>query len=411
MTPRMNRYRRTIATGALTALAAACLTLLTATVAAAHGATTTPGSRTYLCFIDGHWTGGDLDPRNAACQNAITIGGKQPLWDWFGVLRSDGAGRMRGFVPDGQLCSGGNPKYAAYDVPRDDWPVTHLTSGADFTFHYAAWAPHPGTFRMFVTKDGYDPTQPLTWDSLEDQPFSTFTESVPNGTGEYFWDATLPAGKSGHHVIYSVWSRSDSQETFYGCADVVFDGGHGEVTGFPQNGVATPTPPPTTTTPSTMSPPPPPSTSTAPSTSPGTEPTGTDPSGGTPPSSDPPGTDPSGIPPGTTGAAPPPIGNPAATCTAMVNVQAWPGGYLGTVVVMNAGAAAEPWTVRFSVPPGLTLYTGWNADVTLNGTTVTADAPSWNHRLATGQEVSIGFVAAGPASPPPGDVTLNGVPC
>ena len=81
LTPRMSGHRRKIATGVLTALAAGCLTLLTATVAAAHGATTTPGSRTYLCFIDGHWTGGDLDPRNAACQNAIAIGGKQPLWD------------------------------------------------------------------------------------------------------------------------------------------------------------------------------------------------------------------------------------------------------------------------------------------------------------------------------------------
>ena len=49
--------------------------------------------------------------------------------------------------------------------------------------------------------------------------------------GRYSWTGNLPSGKSGKHIIYSVWSRSDSQETFYGCSDVTFDGGHGEVTG------------------------------------------------------------------------------------------------------------------------------------------------------------------------------------
>jgi chitin-binding protein len=48
--------------------------------------------------------------------------------------------------------------------------------------------------------------------------------------GYYYWDAALPAGLTGRHVIYSVWTRSDSTETFYGCSDVVFDGGNGEVT-------------------------------------------------------------------------------------------------------------------------------------------------------------------------------------
>ena len=40
----------------------------------------------------------------------------------------------------------------------------------------------------------------------------------------YDWNATLPSGYSGYQIIYSVWARSDSTETFYGCSDVVFDG-------------------------------------------------------------------------------------------------------------------------------------------------------------------------------------------
>jgi len=40
---------------------------------------------------------------------------------------------------------------------------------------------------------------------------------------QYTWAATLPA-KSGRHIIYSIWERSDSPEAFYNCADVVFPG-------------------------------------------------------------------------------------------------------------------------------------------------------------------------------------------
>lgn len=202
----------------------------------AHGAPTRPGSRTYLCRIDGTHATGDIHPSNPACAEAVAIGGRQPLWDWFGVLRADGAGRTRGYIPDGQLCSGGEPKYAGYDLARADWPYTSLTAGAELTFRYNAWAAHPGEFRLYITRDGYDPTQPLGWDDLEPEPFSVYSQNSPNGqdsannTPDYQWPVTLPQ-KSGPHIIYSVWERSDSQETFYGCSDVRFDGGSGEVVG------------------------------------------------------------------------------------------------------------------------------------------------------------------------------------
>ncbi len=34
----------------------------------------------------------------------------------------------------------------------------------------------------------------------------------------------LPQGKTGKHVIYNVWQRSDSPEAFYACIDVSFSG-------------------------------------------------------------------------------------------------------------------------------------------------------------------------------------------
>jgi len=204
----------------VTAFAVVIMTLVSAFWGAkavqAHGAITSPASRTYTCFLED-----PESPDSTACQTAVALGGTQPLYDWFAVLRSDGAGRTRGFIPDGQLCSGGTSKYAAYDAPRTDWPATTLQSGASFTFVYAAWAPHPGTISYYVTKDSYDATKPLTWDDLEPQPFLTAVQP-PVVDGSYRTVGMTPANKHGRHIIYTVWARSDSQETFYGCADVVF---------------------------------------------------------------------------------------------------------------------------------------------------------------------------------------------
>ncbi|MEO3813601.1 lytic polysaccharide monooxygenase [Sphaerisporangium sp. B11E5] len=188
--------------------------------AGASGALQTPASRTYACYIDGRTTGDDIRPKNPACAAAVKAGGTGPVRDWSGVLRADGAGRTRGFIPDGKLCSGGLGEYAAYDAPRADWPATVLQGGATFDFVYGAGPPKPVGLKLYVTKDGFNPTQPLTWADLEDQPFLT-ADPKPGADGAYGFTGALPP-KSGRHIIYSVWTRPGGTETFYGCSDVIF---------------------------------------------------------------------------------------------------------------------------------------------------------------------------------------------
>ncbi len=375
----------------------------------AHGAAVSPGSRTYLCYTDGHWTGGDLDPRNAACKAAVALGGKQPLWDWFGVLRSDGAGRTRGFIPDGKLCSAGSPKYAAYDLARADWPVTHLASGAAWTVRYNAWAPHPGVFSLFVTKDGYDPSRPLTWAALEPAAFSTWAETAPNGRGEYQWKTTLPARKSGRHIIYSVWSRTDSKETFYNCSDVVFDGGSGAVTGYPgASGVAPAAPvrssrpraePKPGSTPRTSVARP--RSATAGSASPLT---GPPPTAGTPQAE----------PAPQAGAADSVAGSGNGSdraCRALVSSRSLHGGRLVQVSVINQAGPIGPWTVTVDHVSPRDFVAGWNGAV-LQGTTLSAPSPAWNPRLDPEELVVLSYLVAGDQPlPRSADVRLNGLPC
>ncbi|MFC6017160.1 lytic polysaccharide monooxygenase [Plantactinospora solaniradicis] len=223
----MKLLRKLTVVGVAAVLTAGLLTVISPNAASAHGALMVPASRTYACYQDGLTPQGNIVNKNAGCIAAANISGVSPLYNWFSVLRSDGAGRTRGFVPDGQLCSGGNSTFRGWDLARSDFPKARVSSGATVQFRYSNWAAHPGRFDLYVTRNGWNPNSPLTWNDIESTPFSSVTNPPQNGSvgsqsGHYYWSGRLPSGKSGHHIIYSVWTRSDSQETFYGCSDVTF---------------------------------------------------------------------------------------------------------------------------------------------------------------------------------------------
>lgn len=212
--------RRTAAS-AVTVSAALALAGLAAVPAAAHGSMTDPVSRVSACYAEG-----PESPDSAACRAAVAVSGAQAFYDWNAVNIANAAGQHRRLIPDGELCSAGNDKYRGLDLARADWPASRLTSGPH-TFRYKGTAPHRGSFALYVTKDGYDPSKPLAWSDLEAEPFVTVTDPRMEN-GEYVFEGTLPE-KSGRHLVYSVWQRSDSPEAFYTCSDVVFgqDGGSG----------------------------------------------------------------------------------------------------------------------------------------------------------------------------------------
>ncbi|RZU77253.1 chitin-binding protein [Micromonospora kangleipakensis] len=235
----MNRRRRALTVAAIGGIPIlACLALVSQ--AGAHGSMQSPVSRTYACFLEG-----PESPDTDACRAAVAAGGTQALYDWNEVNIADAAGRHRQLIPDGHLCSANRDKYRGFDLARADWPATALPSGDTWTFAYRATAPHRGTFELYVTRDGYDPTRPLRWADLE--LFHTATDPALTD-GAYRMTARLPH-RAGRHLVYSIWQRSDSPEAFYTCSDVTF----GQVT--PTTAPPTTTPPPTTS-PSPTTPPP-----------------------------------------------------------------------------------------------------------------------------------------------------------
>ncbi|MCX4668322.1 lytic polysaccharide monooxygenase [Streptomyces sp. NBC_01381] len=208
----MNARRKVAALAA--GVAPLALTVLSAAPAAAHGSMTDPVSRVSACFQEGPEA-----PKSAACKAAVAASGAQAFYDWNGVNIANAAGKSKEIIPDGKLCSAGNDKYKGLDLPRADWPSSKLAAG-NHTFHYKGTAPHKGSFELYVTKDSYDPTKPLKWSDLEKKPFVKVTDPKMEN-GDYVFDGKVPA-KSGRHLIYSIWQRSDSPEAFYTCSDVVF---------------------------------------------------------------------------------------------------------------------------------------------------------------------------------------------
>ncbi|MFD7664609.1 lytic polysaccharide monooxygenase [Streptomyces sp. NPDC059788] len=211
--------RRKAAGIALTGIAPLALTALTATPAVAHGSMTDPVSRISACFAEG-----PEHPKSAACKAMVAAGGTQALYDWNGVRDGNAGGQSKKRIPDGKLCSADSAEYKGLDLPRADWPSSNLKAG-DHTFRYKATAPHRGSFELYITKDGYDPTKPLKWSDLESEPFAKVTNPKLTN-GDYVFGGKVPA-RSGRHLIYSIWQRSDSPEAFYTCSDVVFGKGGG----------------------------------------------------------------------------------------------------------------------------------------------------------------------------------------
>ena len=212
--------RRKAATVAALGLTPLALTALATAPAAAHGAMGDPVSRVSQCYAEG-----PESPKSDACKAAVAAGGTQALYDWNGIRIGDAAGRHQELIPDGKLCSANSEEFKGLDLARADWPATSVSSGS-YTFKYRVTAPHKGTFKVYVTKEGYDPTKPLAWDDLDlAHPVATATDPAASG-GFYTFSGTLPE-RSGKQLLYAVWQRSDSPEAFYSCSDVTFGGGNG----------------------------------------------------------------------------------------------------------------------------------------------------------------------------------------
>lgn len=189
-------------------------TLMGAIEASAHGYVSNPKSRAFLCTSA---QGGGSSP---ACQ-AAAAAGNSSQYEPQSIGIGGANDNHQSLIPDGQLCSAGIGSMRGLNLARTDWIATPVSAGPR-TFTWTNTAAHVSTyFRYYITKPGYNPSQPLRWSDLEQihQSAPAGREAVANHV------VNLPQ-RTGRHVVYSIWQRdrSDALEGFYQCIDVVYGG-------------------------------------------------------------------------------------------------------------------------------------------------------------------------------------------
>ncbi|MGP4113345.1 lytic polysaccharide monooxygenase auxiliary activity family 9 protein [Streptomyces sp. 4N509B] len=221
------RHDQTSARGwtlrALLAVLAAATLLVTpwsTPTASAHGSTADPVSRNYACWQ--RW-GSDFQNPAMAQEDPMCWQAWQhdtnAMWNWNGLYREGTGGNFQAFIPDNTLCSAGQTgdgRYNSMDNPGA-WKTSQIST--NFTVDVYDQARHGADYlHVYVTKQGYNAqTDALDWGDLE------LRQSTGRyAPGEHYTTNVSAPGRSGHHVVYTIWKASHADQIYFFCSDVTF---------------------------------------------------------------------------------------------------------------------------------------------------------------------------------------------
>lgn len=194
----MNR-RRTGLTALTGVVGLVGVGVLAAAPAGAHGYVQAPDSRTYLCK-----TGENRD-----------CGGLQ-----YEPQSLEG---LKGFPTDGpadgQIASAGGLFGGKLDEQTSTrWVKTDVQAGP-MLFDWTYTAPHrTSKWHYYMTKQGWNQNAPLSRDALELIGEVQHDGSAASTNPDHV--ITVPANRSGYHVILAVWDVADTVNAFYNVIDV-----------------------------------------------------------------------------------------------------------------------------------------------------------------------------------------------
>jgi predicted carbohydrate-binding protein with CBM5 and CBM33 domain len=185
-----------------------------------HGTLSNPPSR-----IHHAWAGGCMNNPDPFLQGVIDQD-VDACWNWNELVAFAPADQYDQhavpydeLIPDGELASAGNPRFAAFDTVSDLWPTTPVEPGPFEVTIFASTPHNPLKIYAFLTTPDHDwGLEPLAWSEMQPIPVGPVT-LVEN---EYRFTVTLPP-RSGRHSLYVIWQRIDpAGEGFYMLADVDF---------------------------------------------------------------------------------------------------------------------------------------------------------------------------------------------
>jgi chitin-binding protein len=238
--------------------------LVLATLSFGDGLMESPPARNWYC---GYLTKPDHFANNTAkypfCAEAFAA---MPMaaYNFMSVV-THSWGRAKALPLPAHVCSFDSETWNGAQTPWDTplaWPTTPMSPGLQDITWNAAWGAHYDDTRDFsywITKPDFvfSPDRELTWADFETEPFCVelYDDKNPEANPNLVVDKVnikfttkcqVPP-RSGHHVIYGEWGRTESTlQRFHGCIDVAFGSvgvlGNG-TRGNPQSGNTTPTAP------------------------------------------------------------------------------------------------------------------------------------------------------------------------
>ncbi|MFD0265086.1 lytic polysaccharide monooxygenase auxiliary activity family 9 protein [Streptomyces sp. NPDC127106] len=131
----------------------------------------------------------------------------------------------RKFFRGADVASAANPAFRGLDLPSangfGDWPATTMQAEVRaHTFTYRYTQNHLGpkwTHQWFITKDGWDPAQGVSWEALEPIPFMVETHgSGTHGDQELQYTTEAVPPRRGRHAIVNIWGGGDAGPEYKG---------------------------------------------------------------------------------------------------------------------------------------------------------------------------------------------------
>lgn len=182
----------------------------------AHGYVLSPASRGYQ---------GSLDKASLGYSAAFSIYGS--VINEPGSLEAPkgfpAAGPADGKIASANGSIGGD---TTLDIQTADrWKKTNISTGVNaFIWKYSAYHA-TAKWHYYMTKQGWNPNQPLSRQDLELIGTVAHNGTPPQDNVSH--QITVPANRSGYHIILAVWDVADTTNAFYNVIDVNVTSGTG----------------------------------------------------------------------------------------------------------------------------------------------------------------------------------------
>ncbi|WP_299143870.1 lytic polysaccharide monooxygenase [uncultured Vibrio sp.] len=125
---------------------------------------------------------------------------------------------------DGTIAAAGSPAWAPLNEQSDlRWHRNQISAGHN-VFTWQKTAAHvTKDWKYYITKEGWNPNQPLTRAQLDLVPFCEVDGHMTQPDMLTTHECTVPE-REGYHLILAVWDVGDTDQAFYNVIDVEFDG-------------------------------------------------------------------------------------------------------------------------------------------------------------------------------------------